>query len=211
MRSTLQDGITGWLNKEWAAQRDCALWRTEMLTLPIFPPIPILRYTGGDSFGNMDKLQDKKVAIIGTGATGIQCIPYLGESAGQLFVFSRTPSSVDTRGNKPTDPDWWKSLEPGWQKRRRENFSILTLGGVLDEDLVGDQWTSTVQFILSLKKQYAGRGMKASELLQLADFQKMESIRKRVDDIVKDPETADGLKPYYSGLKSGRRGREHLR
>jgi cyclohexanone monooxygenase len=48
-----------------------------------------------------------------TGATAIQCVPHLGQSSGHLYVFSRTPSSVDTRGNKPTDPEWWKSLKPG--------------------------------------------------------------------------------------------------
>ena len=58
-------------------------------------------YTGGSSLGGLTKLADKKVGIIGTGATAVQCIPYLGETAGHLYVFQRTPSSVDVRNNRP--------------------------------------------------------------------------------------------------------------
>ena len=70
----------------------------------------------------LDKLADKRVAIIGTGATAIQAVPYLGKYAKQLYVIQRTPSSVDERPNPPTDPEWVKSLQPGWQKERQENF-----------------------------------------------------------------------------------------
>ena len=48
-------------------------------------------YTGGDSDGNLTGLRDKRVAIIGTGATAVQCIPHLGEWAKHLYVFQRTP------------------------------------------------------------------------------------------------------------------------
>src|SRR5918994_3785490 len=94
------------------------------------------RYTGGDSTGNLHKLKDKVVGIIGTGATAVQCIPHLGESAKHLYVFQRTPSSVDVRNNRETDMAWAATLEPGWQKRRMENFNILVSGGDQDEDLV---------------------------------------------------------------------------
>ena len=68
-------------------------------------------YTGGDHCGGLTKLADKRVAIIGTGATAIQCVPFVGAHAKQLYVFQRTPSSVDLRGNKPTDPEWAKTPE----------------------------------------------------------------------------------------------------
>ena len=61
-------------------------------------------YTGGDSNGGLEKLSDKRVAVIGTGATAVQCVPHLGAAAQQLYVFQRTPSSVDVRNNQPTDP-----------------------------------------------------------------------------------------------------------
>ena len=82
-------------------------------------------YTGGDASGGLDKLADKRVALVGTGATGVQLVPFLGRYAEHLYVFQRTPSSVDVRGNTPTDPEWAKSLQPGWQKERQRNFHSL--------------------------------------------------------------------------------------
>ena len=67
-------------------------------------------------------LADKRVAIIGTGATAIQCVPFLGEHAMDLYVFQRTPSSVDLRGNRPTDESWYNDLKPGWQRERRRKL-----------------------------------------------------------------------------------------
>src|SRR5436190_6484478 len=79
-------------------------------------------YTGGDSNGGLWKLGDKRVGIIGTGATAVQVLPHLANSAAQVYVFQRTPSSIDVRANRPTDPECARSREPGWQKRRIENF-----------------------------------------------------------------------------------------
>ena len=114
-------------------------------------------YTGGDSGGNLTGLADKRVAIIGTGATAIQSVPHLGRSAKQLYVFQRTPSSVDLRGNRPTDPDWAASLTPGWQKRRMENFNILVSGGQQDEDLVSDGWTDIIRSLTSIAAFRTGK------------------------------------------------------
>jgi cation diffusion facilitator CzcD-associated flavoprotein CzcO len=157
-------------------------------------------YTGGNSYGNLDKLADKKVAIIGTGATAIQCVPHLGKAAKQLYVFQRTPSSVDLRGNRPTDPDWAASLEPGWQKRRMENFNILVSGGTQDEDLVSDGWTDIIRNLISLAAVRGDKPMTMEELAQtmeLADFRKMNQIRGRVEGAVSDAKTAEALKPWY--------------
>ena len=97
-------------------------------------------YTGGTDEGNLTGLADKKVAIIGTGATSVQCIPHLGASAEHLYVFQRTPSSVDVRNNRETDPEEL-DLSPGWQQRRMDNFNVLVSGGDQDQDLVSDGWT----------------------------------------------------------------------
>ncbi|MBL4865436.1 MAG: NAD(P)/FAD-dependent oxidoreductase, partial [Pseudomonadales bacterium] len=102
-------------------------------------------YTGGDAHGNLTGLKDKRVAVIGTGATAIQCVPDLGKWSKQLYVFQRTPSSVDVRDNRPTDPEWANSLEPGWQKKRMDNFNILLGGGYQEEDMVGDGWTDVIR------------------------------------------------------------------
>jgi cyclohexanone monooxygenase len=162
------------------------------------------RYTGGDSYGNLTGLKDKRVGIIGTGATAVQCIPHLGEWSKQLFVFQRTPSSIDVRNNGPTDPRWAASLQPGWQKRRMENFNILVSGGEQDEDLVKDGWTDIFRNLTGNAVKEASRklgrrltGAERAELLELADYKKMNQIRARVDAIVKDPATAAALKPWY--------------
>jgi cyclohexanone monooxygenase len=156
-------------------------------------------YTGGDARGSLDKLSDKRVGIIGTGATAVQVVPNLAASAAQLFVFQRTPSSIDVRANRPTDPEWAASLEPGWQKRRSENFTVLTSGGMAAEDLVMDGWTDIIGKLLARlaeRKDGTVTGDLAS-ILELADFDKMEQIRSRVDQLVADPATAAALKPWY--------------
>ena len=159
-------------------------------------------YTGGDTTGNLTRLADKRVAIIGTGATAIQCVPFLGRHAKQLHVFQRTPSSVDVRGNKPTDPQWAASLEPGWQKRRMDNFNILVSGGFQDEDMVSDGWTDIIRNLSALvpARIAAGEAMTPEVLartVELADFKKMNQIRARVDAVVENPATAEALKPWY--------------
>ena len=98
-------------------------------------------YTGGDSHGNLTNLHDKRVAIIGTGATAVQCVPHLGASAKSLHVFQRTPSSISVRNNQPTDPSWLGTQKPGWQHERRTNFESLMTGAPVKEDLVSDGWT----------------------------------------------------------------------
>jgi cyclohexanone monooxygenase len=158
-------------------------------------------YTGGGPEGGLDRLGDKRVAIIGTGATAVQVVPHLGAAAKHLYVFQRTPSSVDVRGNRPTDPEWVKSLIPGWQKRRMDNFNLLTSGGVTEEDLVNDGWTDIIRNLLLMaaaKEGGARTPEEMAELVQLADFKKMEQVRARVDSIVKDKATAEALKPYYN-------------
>jgi len=159
-------------------------------------------YTGGDTTGGLTKLGDKRVAIIGTGATAIQCIPYLGQYAKHLYVFQRTPSSVDLRGNKPTDAGWAKTLQPGWQRARRHNFADIVEGRPFQEDLVNDGWTDIFRTLASGVIEAMKRGEKLSpeeiaRRAELSDFLKMNKIRARVDQHVKDPKTAEALKPWY--------------
>jgi cation diffusion facilitator CzcD-associated flavoprotein CzcO len=157
-------------------------------------------YTGGDEHGNLDGLRDKRVGIIGTGATAVQCVPHLGASAGHLHVFQRTPSSIGVRDNRPTDPEWTRSLEPGWHQKRIDNFQILTAGGYQEEDLVADGWTEVIRKILTLMLANEDPDVSPeaiAETVEIADFMQMEEIRARVDAIVEDPATAEALKPWY--------------
>jgi cation diffusion facilitator CzcD-associated flavoprotein CzcO len=157
-------------------------------------------YTGGDTNGGLNKLGDKRVGIIGTGATAIQSVSHLGQHAKQLYVFQRTPSSVDERGNKPTDPEWVKTLTPGWQSYRNHNFCAILSGIPIEEDLVGDKWTSlfkNLSKLLSGKDNSNVSGEEMALISEIADYQKMNEIRDRVSSIVKDPEAAEALKPWY--------------
>ena len=152
-------------------------------------------YTGGGPDGGLTGLADKTVAIIGTGATAVQCVPALGEGAKQLYVFQRTPSSVDVRNNAETDPEWAKNLKPGWQKERQKKFGEAFLGGPIDPAFADDGWTRLTRNVTELANQTAG---KVPGLLQIADFKTMEEIRGLVDDTVKDPDVAEKLKAYYN-------------
>ena len=156
-------------------------------------------YTGGGPEGGLDKLRDKKVAIIGTGATAVQVVPHVGASAEHLYVFQRTPSSIDVRNNRPTEPEWAASLEPGWQKRRMINFNNLVTGIPEAEDLVDDGWTDIIGNLMVRMRKGDGVSTpeQMAEIVELADFEKMEQVRARVDEIVEDPATAAALKPWY--------------
>ena len=187
-------------------------------------------YTGGSSHGNLDNLKDKRVAIIGTGATAVQCVPHLGEGAKQLYVFQRTPSSIDVRNNQATDPDWISTQKEGWHDERRKNFETLLTGGQVKEDLVSDGWTEAFRLLFgSLREKapskmqmaaWAAKSIFSSEMykkgfkpymtdkameamdirnaMQMADFQKMEQVRARAQEVVKDEKIAESLKPYYN-------------
>jgi cyclohexanone monooxygenase len=162
-------------------------------------------YTGGDPKGApLHKLADKKVGIIGTGATAVQCIPHLAAAAQTLYVFQRTPSSVDARRNHEIDPEWFATVNtPGWQQRWLENFTGNQTMGIAEEDLVMDGWTDLSrrvrEKIMTLPaEQMNPQGMMAA--LEDADFEKMSEIRSRVDTIVTDEATAQKLKAWYNQL-----------
>jgi cyclohexanone monooxygenase len=163
-------------------------------------------YTGGDSSGGLNKLADKRVAVVGTGATAVQIVPFLGRYAKQLYVFQRTPSSVGARNNMPTDPEWVKSLRPGWQKERQRNFHAWTFEGMAlgQPDYVCDFWTelgrNTAARVLALADPASMAPEEFMAIREEEDFRVMERLRRRVAGIVEDAETAEALKPYYRFL-----------
>jgi cyclohexanone monooxygenase len=152
-------------------------------------------YTGGDMSGGLTGLSDKRVAIIGTGATAIQVVPQVGAWAQKLYVVQRTPAVVGWRGNRPTDPAWAAALKPQWQRRRMENFDGILAGQVSGEDLVGDAWTDFWAPPPVAEAIAAGLDPLAETLR--VDFEKLEQIRARVDAIIEDPQLAESLKPYF--------------
>ncbi|CAM4466968.1 Neopentalenolactone D synthase [Mycobacterium basiliense] len=163
-------------------------------------------YTGGDSTGGLDKLGDKRVAVVGTGATAVQIVPYLGEYAKHLYVFQRTPSSVGPRNNASTDPEWVKTLRPGWQQERQRNFHSWTMEGMApgQPDYVCDFWTelgrNTAARVLALPDPASMTPDQFAVIREEEDFKVMERLRRRIDSIVADSATAEALKPYYQFL-----------
>ena len=163
-------------------------------------------YTGGDTNRTpMTNLADKRVGIIGTGATAVQCIPYLACDCGELFVFQRTPSSIDIRNNHDIEPDWFAELKPGWQQEWLSNFVTLQTGGFADQDLVMDGWTDITKRIRDRVVADMGAGAQFNQetmmrAYELSDDEKMSEIRDRVDVVVNDPQTAAALKPWYRQL-----------
>jgi cyclohexanone monooxygenase len=155
-------------------------------------------YTGGAPEEPLDGLRDKVVGIIGTGATAIQCIPQLAKWAKHLYVFQRTPSSVDVRGNRPTDVEWFRSLEPGWQQQRMQNF-VEAFRGLTEDDQIQDGWTQMMAMVRS--RATADMTMDDfMDLAQLVDYEIMENVRRRAETVVRDPQTSESLKPWYNWL-----------
>lgn len=157
-------------------------------------------YTGGAAHQPLTRLADKDVALIGTGASGIQCLPPLAESARHVYVFQRTPSAVGERGNRPTEPDFAERLGPSWQKARMDNFQAIILGRPVEADLVDDGWTHDWAAVQRAPRRKA---MTPEEYLRNAeevDYAIMEAHRHRVEQLVRDPMKAEILKPYYRYL-----------
>lgn len=154
-------------------------------------------YTGGGPGRPLTNLRSKTVGLVGTGATGIQCLPPLAADAERVYVFQRTPSAIGERGNRETDPDFGPQQRPGWQQDRMDNFQAIMLGKPVDEDLTDDGWTNHYAAVQRLPWQ---KGMTLEEYLQRVeafDFEIMESHRRRVEELVEDPDVVEALKPYY--------------
>ena len=189
---------------------------TGSLAVPKLPGVPGLGTFGGHSFltsrwdydytggtpedATLDRLTDKRVAIIGTGCTAIQAAPQLAKWAEHLFVFQRTPSMINYRGNRSTDPEWARTLKPGWQKERSDNFETCVIDpSQVEVDLVADGWTTLARTLSDVGQLKALLGnADAAELAQLADYVTMENNRTRVDEQIADPAVAELLKPYYN-------------
>ncbi len=152
--------------------------------------------TGGSATEPLTALAGKRVGIIGTGATAIQCVPPLAQSAEHLYVFQRTPSSVDRRDNAPTDPAWVAALPEGWQRQRIESFTAQLSGNLAIPDLVADGWTVLARAMRAMLARDPTAD--PSALLERADLEKMVQVRANIEATVRDTATAEALKPWFS-------------
>ncbi|MEM8497114.1 MAG: NAD(P)/FAD-dependent oxidoreductase [Pseudomonadota bacterium] len=160
-------------------------------------------YTEGNFKGGLTGLADKTVGVIGTGATGVQCIPLIAESAQHLYVFQRTPAAVDHRNNRPTDDRWASALTPGWQAARKDNFNHWVTGAPMAEDLIDDGWTKIGRLLdptASWAIGQVGRPLTQQEgeyISDILDDKSMNGIREWIDEVVDDQEVAEQLKPWH--------------
>lgn len=160
-------------------------------------------YTGGSERNPaMENLKDKVVAIIGTGATAVQAVPAVAKWAKRLYVFQRTPSHCGARKQRETDPKTWSEVayKKGWQVERQDNFNSFLTNDPEPINLVNDGWTDTPGSSGTLGNP---RLVTASELdehfnrMIKLDLPQAEKVRARVDEVVKDPATAEKLKAWY--------------
>lgn len=156
-------------------------------------------YTGGTPEGGMSGLAHQRVGVVGTGATGIQVIPMLAEDAGHLYVFQRTPSTVDVRANRRTTAHDVGADQEGWAARRRENYLRVVSGEPVEHDLVADRWTASADLLEKLLPSFRRPADREGfeEAYEAADAAKMNELRTRVERTVTDPDTAEKLKPWY--------------
>ena len=175
-----------------------------ILTTPKLARIEGMEKFQGDAFHtsrwdyNID-LEGKRVGIIGTGATAVQVIPEIAKVVGELYVFQRTPSTIDVRDQRETtqeERDTWAN-EPGWARARRARFAKISEGRTAIK--ANDDYLAGKVADFKERKQHAGK-LSMEELVERqlnTNFRIMEQIRARVDAIVEDPATAEALKPYY--------------
>ena len=175
-----------------------------ILTTPQLARIDGMETFKGDAFHtsrwnyNID-LKGKTVGIIGTGATAVQVIPEISKIVKELYVFQRTPSSIDVRDQRETSQEEFEvwAQEPGWAKARRARFAKISAGRTAMK--ANDDYLAGRVADFKVRKKHA-REISPEELIQKqlnTNFRIMEQIRARVDAIVEDPQTAAALKPYY--------------
>ena len=160
-------------------------------------------YTGGEpgrEGGGLPGLRDKRVGLIGTGASGLQIVTPVAAAAEHLYVFQRTPVVVLPRNNRPTDDEWKRGLEPGWQKARMEAFNRRGNSILNEDDPIQDGWTEVVFPVMASHGAGLFGGPEERERAELVDLQAMDGVRRRVAEIVEDPDTAAKLMPYFRML-----------
>ena len=129
----------------------------------------------------------------------MQTIPELAKIVEELYVFQRTPSTVDVRDQRETtaeEIEAW-SNEPGWARTRRARFAKISAGRTAMK--ANDDYLSGKVADFKDRKSHASK-LSTKELMEKtlnSNFRIMEQIRARVDLIVKDRQTAEALKPYY--------------
>jgi cation diffusion facilitator CzcD-associated flavoprotein CzcO len=219
---TIRRGPEGKEQKDLSIRADFVTLASGLFPYPQVPRVPGLKdfsgqmfhtsrwnydITGGtcdNAFPKMKKLEGLRVGIIGTGATAIQVVPQLAKYAKELYVFQRTPSQVNSRDQRDTDPKEWRehiAAKSGWQKDRLENLAD-NISGDADVNLVNDEWSKLAAYCALVGSNKFGRiaPEKAQEHISrmvTLDAEHNKKARERVSRVVKDKKTAEKLTAWY--------------
>ena len=177
-------------------------------------------FPGADRFGGLSlhtgawphepvDLAGKRVGVIGTGASGIQAIPVIAEQAAHLTVFQRTAQFTIPAENGALDEQFvslFKLNYPEWRRRARESRGgIPTAGSTASAlEVSADERRAAFEAAWGA----GGFGFTFGTFMDLltsedANETAADFVRSKIDQIVRDPEVADMLKPrsYPFGTK----------
>lgn len=144
--------------------------------------------------------EGKRVGVIGTGSTGIQIVQEVGKTAGELFVFQRTPSFTMPMRNVPLEPDYVAEVKRNYAGIR-EAARNSAVGGTRPQSTRGFFTVTPAQRQTLLEDAWKNGGLAMlgtfSDLLlnEEANEHVAEFVRGKISEVVKDPVTAEKLKP----------------
>ena len=146
----------------------------------------------------------KRVGVIGTGSSGIQCTPVIAKQAKHLTVFQRTPQYSIPAGNRPVHQSEIDDARDNWDERKA--LMEVSPGGMpypLPTRSALDD-TPEARNALYEKMWTEGSGLHIlynayTDLLTNADANETlaEFIRGKIKEVVKDEDTARKLMPDY--------------
>ena len=187
---------------------------TGCLSSPRAPDIPGLERFAGPVYHTGDwphepvDFSGKRVAVIGTGSSGIQSIPVIAEQAGHVTVFQRTPNYSIPARTRPMPADYEREWKSQYDERRElarqaptGNYFYANPVSALDvdeserQDVYEERWAVGGARFMGAFKDLATN--------QAANDTAAEFVRQRIREIVKDPETAELLsaRDYPIGTK----------
>ncbi|WP_159007198.1 NAD(P)/FAD-dependent oxidoreductase [Bradyrhizobium sp. S69] len=211
-------------SRSWSvALQDGSRFRARFLITAIGPlSTPTLpRIEGRDSFAGQSfhtarwprepvDFKGKRVAVIGTGATGVQTIQTIAREVGHLTVFQRTPNWCAPLHNGKIDAETQKTIKAGYPemfKRCQETFACF----LHTPDPRGAFEVSDQEREAFYEKLYAARGFgiwqgNFRDILidRKANATISDFVARKIRQRVKDPEVAEKLIPRNHGFGTRR-------
>jgi len=190
---------------------------TGLISAPVEPRFEGLESFRGEQFMTSRWPQEapefagKRVAVIGTGSSGIQVISEVAKEADQLYVLQRTPSYTIPLQNRPVNAEQVANIKTNYESLRQLQYDSFAGFTLVHSELAPLPSQSALEVSpeerrAEYENRWASGGLSpyyayTDSLLDetsnetLAEFAR-EKIRERVDD----PELAEKLCPDYQIL-----------